>query len=345
MKLGPMMIKVIEQNSRVYWDLYIFVIIVIAAFEIPYDLLIDFEDKSIGNFFSYLFLFSFGVDMLLNCITVQSIKGNGWLGIRKLLPKDFFTTACEMDSNNNVQVVRQFPKTMSAYLTSWWFIVDFLAIFPFEWLFSAYSSLNMTRTLRLSRLPRIIRAIRAIRAVKAVKAFNSVDNVFRLNPSLGRFVLLCVLVPWLMHIFACVISYYESVIGGAQYTYFQAFKQIFITFTTNNMMIVNTTGGQVTATVSVLTGYLFFGLLMGNFVTFFSQIDTRKATLEGKINQWKHFFKTYPQIFTKKTQKRILLLEENNVQNETNLRLTELIISLDDESLRNELIMATKHIR
>lgn len=333
-----MNVKIITSKDRVYWDLYIFFIISIAAFEIPYELLIGIGDSTIQRSFDYLFLISFGIDMVLNCITEQSVSSKGILGVRRLFPENYLHLSDQAEIDLHDPVARQFPATMIAYITSWWFVVDLLAIFPFELVFGAYSGLNMSRTLRLIRMPRMLRAIRVIRAVKAAKAISSLDNAFQLNPSLGRLVLLGVSVPWMMHLFACLITYFENETGGMLYTHNQSMAMIFETFLSGSIIEAGTMGGTVCSYLSVLTGYIFFGVFMGNFASFFTHVDGQKELLEEKVRQWKSAFKSNPRVFPKGLQKEILTYEKNALQREKSRHMDSLITNIDDADLRRKVL-------
>ena len=324
-----MKIRILEDEDRVWWDSLVFTVIVIATFEIPYELFVDIKDVRIELFFDYLFLIVFGIDIIVNCITAQEIKNNGILGVRKFFPKIFPSKLSENENETGTHVVRSFPLTITAYMTSWWFVVDFIAVFPFELVFGAYSGFTLARTLRLARITRLLRIFRVIRAVKAVKAFHALDKVFHLNPSLGRFVIICIVVPWLLHFFACLLSYFESAPGGLGYTYAQSLEHLFVTFTTNNRAEFSTLGGKITATSAVIFGYLFFGLLMGNFASFFESIDAKKAILAEKKQQWALIFKFHPDVFDKILQKKILLAVKKSINEEIEDELPRLVRSLN----------------
>ena len=163
-----MKFKIIEQESRVLWDLFVFIIIVIATFEIPYEMLVGIKAPNIKAFFDYLFIGVFGIDILANCITIQEVSNNGIFFIRKLFPKNYFRKPPHLNDNNDTIIIRTFPLTVVTYLTSWWFVVDLIAIFPFEMVFGAYAGLNMSRSLRLARIGRLLRIFRVIRAIKRI---------------------------------------------------------------------------------------------------------------------------------------------------------------------------------
>ncbi len=324
-----MKIKIFKEEERVWWDFLVFSVIVIATFEIPYELLVDIKDTRIELFFDYLFLVVFGTDIIINCISSHEIKNNGILGVRRLFPTVRYPKRSENNDVTGTLVVNRFPQTITAYLTSWWFVVDFLAVFPFELIFGAYSGFTLARTLRLARITRLLRIFRVVRAVKSVKAFHSLDKVFHLNPSLGRFVIICITVPWLLHVFACLLSYFESAPGGLGFTYAQSLEHLFVTFTTNNRAEFSTMGGKITATSAVIFGYLFFGLFMGNFASFFESIDAKKAMLDEKNQQWKLMFKSYPEIFDKMLQKKILLAVKKSIAEDIEDELSKLVQSLN----------------
>ena len=68
-----MAMKPIKENERKYWDVAVFIVILIATFEIPYDLLVGHTNESIQKAFNLTFYAVFGIDMILNLFTEQSV--------------------------------------------------------------------------------------------------------------------------------------------------------------------------------------------------------------------------------------------------------------------------------
>ena len=62
-------LPVYDEADRVKWDLFISILILIAAFEIPYDWLVGWQDQTWAHVFNLIFFISFFIDMVLNSLT------------------------------------------------------------------------------------------------------------------------------------------------------------------------------------------------------------------------------------------------------------------------------------
>jgi len=56
---------------------------------------------------------------------------------------------------------------------------------------------------------------------------------------------------------------------------------------------------------AVVSGYLFFGIFMSNFVTLFEGIDVNKSRYEEKRKEWEALFSEYPKVFDKNLKNKI----------------------------------------
>ena len=56
----------IKPEARMEWDMFVFLVIVVATFEIPYNLLVGYDNEMIMRMFNLLFYLVFGLDMLFN---------------------------------------------------------------------------------------------------------------------------------------------------------------------------------------------------------------------------------------------------------------------------------------
>lgn len=330
------------QEKRIKWDILVFIVIIVATFEIPFNLLVGYSNLKVSHGFDLLFYIIFGIDIILNCFTVHEKRFSGLIGIKNIIgifnykwsPAYSKKQFLKNNADASLLIEKQ-PSIVISYLTSGWFLIDFLAVFPFEYFFSTFAVFSMSRTLRLARIPRLIRMVRALRALKAVKIFNAFNSIFLLYPALSRFIIISILVPWLAHIFACLLNFTETgAVGSKINSYSTALHYIFITFTTNNEAQVVTMTGQIISIIAVVVGYIFFGIFMGNFASFFESIDDYKLLYEGKKKDWEKFFKLYPKIFDKRIKNRILN-DIMTIQTKTTESTVEhyhgLIVELEDE--------------
>lgn len=74
----------IAPKQRVKWDLFVFVVIVVSAFVVPFDLLVGWDDPRVDAWFNYVFLVVFLVDMILNCFTIRRKTYGGFWGWRNV---------------------------------------------------------------------------------------------------------------------------------------------------------------------------------------------------------------------------------------------------------------------
>lgn len=255
-----------------------FFAIIVATFEIPFELLVGFQNQNWENVFSYTFYVIFSIDILLNFFSEQLYY-------------------C-VDSEQ-YQMTKSVRNSAKRYLFSFWFVVDFLSVFPFEYVMSSLAGLNMAR---LARLPRLFRAFRAFRGLKGVRLLARFAHAWEINPSYARFLMMFVMLPWFAHVLAC-FHYYAMGDSATYTTSLYHIGQAFINYTlppyTNSM-------GRVIAYLSVAIGCLFFGAFIGNFASLFEKHDERQAHVRNEYQRWDNLFKSDPKVFDTALRKKIL---------------------------------------
>ena len=303
--------KPVKERQRRHWDIFVFAIIVVATFEIPYDLFVGHVNKSTETYFNWLFYLVFGVDIVLNLFTEQRVYDA---------------------ENNEFRMTETLVESRKRYLFSVWFLVDLLAIFPFDLVFSGFGILNISRTLRLSRIPRLLRLFRAMRGVKGIHLLNKLAQAWSMNPSYARFVAIFILIPWIAHVLACLFYFYEP----DQYeSYLEALGAIFLAFIDTTAPEFSTLNGKIIAYLAVLFGYLFFGAFIGNFATMFEKFDEQRSDIISVYQQWNSIFKRYPSVYDAALRKQILeaskqMLEYEEKENEESL-ISNLPFELEQE--------------
>ena len=304
---------IITSEKRIKWDLFIFIVIIISAFEIPYSILVGYEDVRFQSFFNYFFSITFAIDIVLNCFTAHEKRYSGLFGWRNIsgllfykLSPDYLRDRESVIRDNSIEIVNKQPAILLSYLSSGWFLIDFLAVFPFEIVFTQFAFLNMARTFRLTRIPRVFRMIRVLRIIKTARLFKYFDNIFSLHPALGRFTIISILIPWLAHILSCLLCFFESDRNNSIDSYGEALHFMFVTFTTNNMPSTLSPVGYAISIASVVVSFLFVGAFIGNFSSLFEGLDERKALFEEKKKEWNEVFSEYPDVYDKRIQHEIL---------------------------------------
>jgi len=322
------MIRIYEKNRK-SWDFFVFLVIIFAAFEIPYELCVGIKNESISKVLNVFFFIIFFSDMVLNCITVRAKTHSGlwgWRNIAGLFSKKLSPeTKFKQDPAGEHYYITQ-PEIALGYLMSGWFVVDFLAVFPFDLVLEQAAFLGMSRTLRLFRLPRLIRLIRTVRVIKTVRVFDYIQNYFSLHPAIGRFILILFIVPWLVHVHTCLYIY--SIETDLNYS--EALNIIYTTFATHSFSNTGSLFQSSVHTSATIFGFLFFGLFIGNFASLFNGIDANKALYEEKAKQWQSIFKAYPEVYDKEIQNMILAhIKTNIIHDETIQDYVQQIRSLE----------------
>jgi hypothetical protein len=96
-----------------------------------------------------------------------------------------------------------------------WFIIDVLAIIPFELIFSATSgetsSSNMNDMIRLARLGRLYKIVRLLRLFRILKLGKSsgeflkqIKDYLKISPGAQRLMIFVVVFAMICHVVACV---------------------------------------------------------------------------------------------------------------------------------------------
>lgn len=326
--------KPIRDEQRVYWDILVMFVILFVTFEVPYDLLVGWQDSASKALVDLIVLCVFLVDIGLNCFTARPKSQAGLWGWRNIAGLFYgkWSPKRRPGRDEDEMVTRQ-PALVISYLTSGWFIIDLLAVIPFDLIFSRFEFLNMSRTARFARTARMFRLLRTLRAIKAFRLFTVMENVFGRRPAVLRFFVLGIFVLWAAHMHACIFYFAET--GNPKTpidSYGAALHFVFVTFTTADLAQVVTPLGYWASVSSVLFGITFFGLFIGNFASFFSEMDYEQTLFEEKRQQWAGLFKAYPRIFGPDLRRKILhSLKERHVRDHSIRAHAALIQSLESE--------------
>ncbi len=270
----------ITSNNRIYWDLLVFLVIIVTAFEIPYGLLVGYDSRTIELAFDLVFAAIFGIDILLNCFTVHEEHFGGFFGWR--VPAGLFfprlsPRAKQHEAGRVRRVFTRQPAVAQSYLASGWFLIDLLATIPWVFLAQNYALLGLSRMLRFLR---IVRLIRLIRDTKKFMSVESLGRVTRAFPSMGRLLLTLLLIPWIGHVMACVLVWAEHTNPASDVgTYGQAVYGVYLMFMTGSPAAESLTdAGQVIVVMGVILSLAFIGSLLANLTAFFAGVDSKRTT-------------------------------------------------------------------
>lgn len=301
----------IKEKDRRYWDVFVFAVILLATFIIPYEILVGFENAFLKESFDLIFYIVYGIDIILNLFTEQPVYDK---------------------TSGTYTMTTSIKESYQKYLKSIWFFIDLLAIFPFDFLLSSLGFLNISRTARFARLPRLFRVFRALRGVKGVYLLSKIAQAWKINPSYTRFLVMFILVPWICHVLACFYHYYESSTG---ISYTESLSLISDSFIKKSMPQFHFKAGKTIAYIAIISGYLFMGAFIGNFASMFDRIDARKAHLLDSYQRWQSIFKKHPEAFNSVLKKQILQNAKDRIMlervNEEEILISELPNKLESE--------------
>ena len=300
----------IRQEQRLAWDFFVLLVIFYVAFEVPYDLFVGWENLSTKKIVDTFIYAVFIIDMVLNCFTEREKSFNGFWGWRFIA--GFFNINFSAKHQKNLQglkpeTYRTQPKLIVSYLKSGWFLIDLIAVFPFDILFSALSFTPFARTLRLLRIGKLFRLLRIARFLKTFRLFSIVRAHLEHYPALRRLIYISIFVPWLGFVHACFFYLVEQGNPATEInTFTGAIHKIFFEFIASEGPGNVTSLGYFVSVSAILNGLLFFGLFIGNFAAFFEQIDHDMVAYDEKIQSWQKIFNNYKDVFDAPLKEEVL---------------------------------------
>lgn len=293
-------------RARRLWDATVMLLILASAFEVPYHILVGWSDPGVASTWSWTYNLIFGLDILIHIA--------------------FGDTAARF--HDPVPPPARQPERALHYLRSRWFAIDFLAWLPLDLIIGQFAGLHVVRTARLLRSVHLMHAFKGLRAILALRR-----QISR-HPAYARFLLLCFLVPWLIHLHTVVLVWAEQDHPEATiHSYGTAGHQVLVTLLTQDPMGVQTPLGYAVWVSTAILALLVVATVIGNAASLLMGIDTRMADLEKRLSSWHKLFGTYPQVFDAPAQQAIILHEQSraSVQRQNLTGQAQLIESLPGE--------------
>lgn len=292
---------VIKARQRVLWDIVLFIAIVISAFIIPFEVFVISQSESFPklDIIHTVVWWLFIADIFLNCFTVSEISYSGFWGWRNIIGLFYYpiSTKCRREKYGASNIPRKMSQKeiLLSYITSGWFLVDFLSIFPFDAFIGSLAFLNMSRSFRLLQLPRLLRGIKIL---KLMKSNILLKNAFSLHPAYYRFILIFVTSVWLLFVHGCLLYFFES--NQKNITSFSnALDASFQAFCMSGIPETSTPEGYAIGVSSMLWGLIFFGILIGNITSLFEKVIPNNETYDALYSEWKDLFEAYPDVIFK----------------------------------------------
>jgi hypothetical protein len=265
----------IDPHRRRWWDLFVLALIVISAFEVPYSAMLGWENQQITLAFEWVYFLVFGADILFNLCTPRP----------------------------GAEVTTQ-PQVAHRYMRSPWFGIDLISAAPLYLVLQATTGMPAVRTLRL------ISAARMLRALKGMRIMQSINNLLFVHPSLGRFITLGLVVPWMVHAHAVVLAWAESsAVEPAIQSYGEALHWVYIALVTQDPPPTSTTLGYLTWISSTLLALVVLSTLIGNMASLMFSMDDNRRELEQRLTMWNRLFRERPHVFDPDLQHKIVAFE------------------------------------
>lgn len=269
--------QVIHPKQRLRWDAFCSLVIVIAAFEIPYDLLVGWKDHVWQRIFDSVLVTVFVWDIYLNSRTIQprSFAGFwGWRHVAGLFNSDWSAAAARRRTQSADTLLTSPKEVFVGYLKSVWFPIDVIATIPFNLLLTGATWLNFSRLVKLLRTARLLRLLRLSKSLRFAMQMRRWASGF---PSLGRILVAILLVPWVAHIHACFYYYFETQNPAMEaLTYSDAIHAVFVTFTTGDEAAFTTVGSFWVVVSAVIFQVVLIATITGNIAAVLTSLRLKE---------------------------------------------------------------------
>jgi len=121
---------------------------------------------------------------------------------------DILINFCSAIENEGYQIIDGRKAIAILYMKSW-FIIDFVAIVPFDLLLQGSSSANsLIRVTRIGKLYKLVKITRLVRLIKVIKQqgkiFDRLNDIFKIGEGFERLLFSLLLFLMLCHFMACV---------------------------------------------------------------------------------------------------------------------------------------------
>jgi hypothetical protein len=171
-----------ESRPKAVFDMFVLFLVGYSCVTSVYSVAFQIDDSNTNNFaktFDLIVEGFFWLDLCLNFI--QSFKNQ--------------------ETYENVTDLKEIAKQ---YVLKGWFFIDFVSVFPFEYIFTGLG--KQTKLFRLARLPRLLKLIDISRFNKMVKSLMS--NSSRDERIVAQYMMLYIFKIFRLIIIAMIITYF-----------------------------------------------------------------------------------------------------------------------------------------
>jgi CRP-like cAMP-binding protein/voltage-gated potassium channel Kch len=287
---------VIDPNSsgRVYWDLFVGLLIIVSVTAIPVRIgfSVTLEKTSFAFIFDCFTDLLFFIDICLNFNT-------GYLDEMELLVTD--------------------RKLIVAHYLRGWFPIDLVSTVPIdliaEGIMGSGGGSNLA-SLKLVRIIRMFRLLKLARLKKLAKIWKKMTQSLDLNPAALKLLKLLFSILFLSHIMCCFWYFlgnpeciaaedpcvepprtWVTVRGllygdlGTKYIHSLYWTIATMTAVGYGDIIAENDYERLYALTTQLVGAAYFGFLIGNISTLLETIDVRSSALKSKMNELREYMK------------------------------------------------------
>ncbi len=188
-----------------------------------------------------------------------------------------------------------FPEIAKAYLKSW-FIIDFIAAFPFELIFFAISG-GEPHDPSIMRVFLLLQSLALVKLFKAGKIFNEIEESLRIIPAIRR---LISVVYWLLMAIHLMALGWILIGGSEDYgstfnNYLRAIYWVLTTIATigyGDITPNHSSNMQIGYTIIVeLFGVGMFSFIIANVSSLISNLDIAKTNHQHKLDEVNAFLR------------------------------------------------------
>lgn len=262
-----------DDKFKKIWNLVMGLLIIYVSIVLPFRVCFMEDDSEFQNL-DYFTDSCFYLDMIVNFFSVY------------------------YDANDDLIVSHK--KIVMKYLTGW-FILDFIAIFPFDAIIldSKYNSL-----IRVARLPKLYRLVRITKLIRMLKIFKEkkkiLNPLFKMGAGSQRLLFSIISIIVFCHI-ACCFWYLTAILNDSNenwvdengYTdstnlesYIVSFYWVTSTVVTvgyGDIVAVNTTE-RIMSCLLMFVGVVFYSFTIGSLSSLLSEFDAKNSIFDQKIN-------------------------------------------------------------
>lgn len=283
----PVLIIYPDDPFSSFWDIYITLILVFSCMTVPYRLALIKEDSTSWKFINWFVDVCFLMDITISFNKASFDENYELITDRKLIAFDYFQG---------------------------WFIIDIVAIIPFDIILGGSEFNQVVRIARIGRMYKLVKLTRLIRVLKIVKDKSKflryIQELFKIGIGLQRFIGSLLAFFILIHIAACCWimtanlndeNFEDSWMSGdiqsmppsEQYLTSIYFTVTTITTVGYGDVSGNTKSEKVFCCFVMIIGVMSFSFFSGSLASIIQFYDCQNAKYREQLSLLNKLFKEY----------------------------------------------------